>query len=147
MRPVRRPEHALGRPLYQRLRQPADIFVLRRPGLRGLVRRRELDPATPRIDQVEKALELLGIGRYGFQELSRMVDHELSWKALDLALVLRQLAAVELDVGVPTERMHPRHEPVHGIEPERAAVQRHDADRADAGPREPVELLVARAVL
>lgn len=43
-----------------------------------------------------------------------MIDH--ARKALDLRLVLRQLAPVELDVSVPAERMRPGHELMHDIE-------------------------------
>ena len=132
MRPVARPHHALGRVLHERSCQRADILVFRRAGLRGLVRRRELDPAAAGVDQPQQAFERRMVGRHRFQELAGVVDHELARQALDLRFVLRQLAAVELDIGVPAEGMHARHHFVHDLEAEHAAVQRHDAHRADA---------------
>ena len=57
----------------------------------------------------------------------------------------RQLAAVELDVGVPPEGVDARHERVHDVEAERAAVERHDAQAAQAAAREALELGVGDA--
>ena len=145
MRPVRRPQHALGRLLHQRLGQAADVLVLRRAGLRGLVRRGELHPAAAGIDKIQQRTKLLRVGRNRLQKLAGVVDDELARQALDLRLVLRQLAAVELDVGVPAEGMHLRHHRVHDVEAEHAAVQRHDAHRADAGLGQALELGRRRA--
>src|SRR3954466_878723 len=103
VRPVARPHHALRRMLHQRLCQPADILVLRRTGLGRLIRRRELHPASPGVDETKQALERLCAYFYWLEKLPRMVDHELAGKALDLRFVFRQLPSIELDVGVPAE--------------------------------------------
>ena len=71
----------------------------------------------------------------------------LPGRRLICASYLRQLAPVELDVGVPAEGMHLRHELVHDVEAEHAAVQRHDAHRADAGLGQALELGFGRAGL
>ena len=60
------------------------------------------------------------LGRDGLKEFPGVVDHELAGQALDLRFVLRQLAAVELDVGVPAEGVHAGHEGVHDVESQRA---------------------------
>src|SRR3989442_13301143 len=74
------------------------------------------------------------------QKFSRMVDDESAGQPLDLRLELRQLAPVELEVGVPAEWMHARHQGIHDVEAERAAVDRHDAQSADAAFGEALEL-------
>src|SRR5574341_984617 len=74
-----------------------------------------------------------------FQKLAGVVDDELSGQALDLRLVLRQLASVELDVGVPAEGMHLRDNLIHDVKAEHPAVEGHDAHRADAGLGEALE--------
>src|SRR5881392_1906301 len=81
------------------------------------------------------------------QKFSRVVDDEPGGQPLDLRLEFWQLAPVELDVGVPAERVHARHQGIHEVEAERAAVERHDAQPADAASGEALELGVRNAGL
>ena len=74
-----------------------------------------------------------------------MVDHETPRQARDLRLEARQLAPVELNVGVPAERVNARRDLVQHIEAERAGVERHDAHAAYAGKREPLEIGLGNA--
>src|SRR5688500_3208915 len=69
-----------------------------------------------------------------------MVDNKPARQALDLRLDLGQLATIELDVGVPAEAVHFGNQRVHHVEAKHAAVQGHDAQRADAALGEPLEL-------
>src|SRR5207247_7246877 len=87
------------------------------------------------------------LGKHGLEILPRVVDDEPAGQPLDLRLEFRQLAPVELDVGVPAERMHARHQAIHDVEAERAAVERHDAQPADAASGEALELGVRNAGL
>src|SRR6266446_4569238 len=81
------------------------------------------------------------------QKFSRMVDDESAGQPLDLRLELRQLAPVELEVGVPAETMHARHQGIHDVEAERATVERHDPQPADTASGEALELGVRNAGL
>src|SRR2546422_6131677 len=85
--------------------------------------------------------------RHRLQKFSRVVDDEFAGQPLDLRLDFRQLAPVELDVGVPAEWMHARHQAIHDVEAERAAVERHDTQPADAASGEALELGVCNAGL
>jgi hypothetical protein len=76
-----------------------------------------------------------------------MVDHELARETLDLRLDFGQLAPIELDVGVPSQRMNLRHDLVHDVEAEHATVQSHDAHRANAGLSQALQLGAGRARL
>ena len=135
VRPVARPQHALGRLLDQCPGQAADVLVLRRAGLRGLVRRRQLDPAAAGIDKAQQRPKLLGVRRHRIEKLADVVDDELARQALDLRLVLRQVAAVELDVGVPPEADARAPRPASMTsKPQHAARQRQDAHRARCPP-------------
>src|SRR5712664_2415413 len=86
-------------------------------------------------------------GKHRLEILPGVVDDEPAGQPLDLRLDLRQLAPVELDVGVPAEWMHARHQGIHDVEAEGAAVQRHDAQPADAAPGEALELGLRNAGL
>src|SRR5260221_14784851 len=140
MRPVARPEHALRRRLYQRLRENADVLVARRPALRYLVRRGELHPAAARVDEPEQRLERGMLRRHGLEELADMVDDEAPGEAQDLRFALGEGTAVELHHGVPAECMHARGEPVHHVPAERATGERHEADPAEAAAGAPLQL-------
>src|SRR2546430_6248923 len=85
--------------------------------------------------------------RHRLEKFARVVDDEPAGQPPDLRLEFRQLAPVELDVGVPAERVHARHQAIHDVEAERAAVERHDAQPADAASGEALELGVRNAGL
>ena len=68
----------------------------------------------------------------------------LPGKPLDGLLPLRQLAAVELDVGEPAERVHARHHLVHALEADRAPLQLEDALADDAGLGQALDLGLRR---
>src|SRR5438093_12121438 len=85
--------------------------------------------------------------RHRLETCSRVVADEPGARPLDLRLDFRQLAPGELDVRVPAERMHARHQAIHDVEAERAAVERHDAQPADAASGEALELGVRNAGL
>src|SRR5216684_8096136 len=87
------------------------------------------------------------LGKHGLEILPRVVDYEPAGQPRDLRLDFRQLAPVELEVGVPAERMHARHQGIHDVEAERAAVERHDAQPADAAVGEALEFGVRNAGL
>src|SRR5437870_10294788 len=87
------------------------------------------------------------LGKHRLEILPRVVDDESAGQPPDLRLEFRQLAPVELEVGVPAERMHARHQGIHEVEAERAAVERHDAQSADAASGEALELGVRNAGL
>src|SRR6267142_4654710 len=87
------------------------------------------------------------LGRDGLEIFPRVVDDEFARQPVNLRLDFRQLAPVELDIGVPAERMHARHQGIHDVEAERAAVERHDAQPADAAAGEALELGVGNAGL
>src|SRR4030081_369935 len=87
------------------------------------------------------------LGKHRLEILSGVVDDDPAGQPLDLRLDLRQLAPVELDVGVPAKWMDARHQEIHDVEAERAAVERHDAQPADAALGEALELGVRNAGL
>src|SRR2546428_5407090 len=87
------------------------------------------------------------LGKHGLEILPRVVDDEPAGQPLDLRLDFRQLAPVELYVAVPAVRMHARHQAIHDVEAERAAVERHDTQPADAASGEALELGVCNAGL
>lgn len=78
VRPVGGEQHALGRCADELLRRRSGIRIGRRPGLRAMVRRRQLDPAAAAIDQSAQGLPCRVIGRDRLPEPADMVDHDVA---------------------------------------------------------------------
>ena len=75
----------------ERLRQRAGVGVMRRPGLRELVRRGQFHIGPAVLDQPRQRAEALVLWRHDLEKLADMIDHQRAGQLLEPRLALREI--------------------------------------------------------
>jgi len=87
------------------------------------------------------------IERDGLEEFADVVDHQRAGQALEHGLVLRQIAAVELQLHVPAERRNPGGHCFENFPRQGRARQHEEADTPGAKLGQPVKLKIRHAFI
>ena len=142
MRPVARPYAALRVGLDQRLGQYADIGVVWWSEFGGFVWRGEFDPGVAASQQTEQSLEPGMAGRHRLEKLSVVVDDERHRQPRQRLFMTRQLAAIELQLDMPSEIPDARRHRLERVPAQKAAGQHMVPDAPDAGLGQAFEFIV-----
>src|ERR1700682_199137 len=100
VRPVARPHAPFRRGGDKSVSERGDVLVMRWTSLRGLVRRRQLDPGVAGVEESQQGLKSRMIGRDRLQELAVMVDDQRNRQSRKYVFISCEVAAIELHLNV-----------------------------------------------